>query len=169
MSAVLTDAVLEALAECDNDFQRASLLLRKRCREDSRLLLAIVDPWLNGAVAGMVAKVAQNYGIADRYGSTTATTDKANSQQGVKGNLPTNNAAVQAKPTPALSTQQIDQVVQAWGSSQPDAVTPSSTPPVSVISQLSKPAVDRPPTLGRIAAKRQQETLGQLAAAYKKS
>jgi hypothetical protein len=43
MSAVLTDAVLEALADSDNDYQRASLLLRKRCREDSRLLLAIVD------------------------------------------------------------------------------------------------------------------------------
>jgi hypothetical protein len=33
---------------------------------------------------------------------------------------------------------------------------------------LTKP-IERPPSLGKIAAKRQQETLGQLAAAYKKS
>lgn len=160
MSAVLTDAVLEALADSDNDYQRASLLLRKRCREDSRLLLAIVDPWLNGAVSGMVAKVAQSYGIADRFGqSAAAPQSKAQSST---------SAAPSSKPAPALSAQQIDQVVEAWGHTQPDAVSTPTNASVTVISQLTKP-IERPPSLGKIAAKRQQETLGQLAAAYKKS
>ena len=161
MSAVLTDAVLEALADSDNDYQRASLLLRKRCREDSRLLLAIVDPWINGSVSGMVAKVAQTYGIADRFSQQAADSAK-NDAKSATPSTPS------SKSDAALSAQQIDQVVQAWGHTQPDAVSVPSNASVSVISQLTKP-IERPPSLGKIAAKRQQETLGQLAAAYKKS
>jgi hypothetical protein len=44
---------------------------------------------------------------------------------------------------PPFRAQQIDQVVEAWGHTQPDAVSTPTNASVTVISQLTKP-IERP-------------------------
>jgi hypothetical protein len=161
MTTQLTDAILQALADSQNDYRLAVRLLRKRCNTDQALLLAVAQPWLNATLGAMVSKIGQTYGLQDE-GKTSVSEGKT---------------AAAARPTapdgasPQLSNAQLNKLLGLMGQAKPEQpkadATAAAINPATVLSQLAKPAPTSQAQLDQEAAKRQQQTWNQVAAAFK--
>jgi hypothetical protein len=136
-------------------------LLRKRCNTDQALLLAVAQPWLNATLGAMVTKIGQTYGLQDE-GKTSVSEGKT---------------AAAARPTapdgasPQLSNAQLNKLLGLMGQAKPEQpkadATAAAINPATVLSQLAKPAPTSQAQLDQEAAKRQQQTWNQVAAAFK--
>jgi hypothetical protein len=161
MTTQLTDAILQALADSQNDYRLAVRLLRKRCNTDQAMLLAVAQPWLNATLGAMVSKIGQTYGLQDE-GKTSVSEGKT---------------AAAARPTapdgasPQLSNAQLNKLLGLMGQAKPEQpkadATAAAINPATVLSQLAKPAPTSQAQLDQEAAKRQQQTWNQVAAAFK--
>lgn len=161
MTTQLTDAILQALADSQNDYRLAVRLLRKRCNTDQAMLLAVAQPWLNATLGAMVSKIGQTYGLKDE-GKTSVSEGKT---------------AAAARPTapdgasPQLSNAQLNKLLGLMGQAKPEQpkadATAAAINPATVLSQLAKPAPTSQAQLDQEAAKRQQQTWNQVAAAFK--
>jgi hypothetical protein len=165
MTTQLTDAILQALADSQNDYRLAVRLLRKRCNTDQAMLLAVAQPWLNATLGAMVSKIGQTYGLKDE-GKTSVSEGKTGEK-----------TAAAARPTapdgasPQLSNAQLNKLLGLMGGAKPEQpkadATAAAINPATVLSQLAKPAPTSQAQLDQEAAKRQQQTWNQVAAAFK--
>jgi hypothetical protein len=149
------------LADSQNDYRLAVRLLRKRCNTDQALLLAVAQPWLNATLGAMVTKIGQTYGLQDE-GKTSVSEGKT---------------AAAARPTapdgasPQLSNAQLNKLLGLMGQAKPEQpkadATAAAINPATVLSQLANPVAASQAQLDQEAAKRQQQTWNQVAAAFK--
>jgi hypothetical protein len=163
MTTQLTDAILQALADSQNDYRLAVRLLRKRCNTDQALLLAVAQPWLNATLGAMVTKIGQTYGLQDEGKTGEKTVPAARPTAAHPNSL--------GGASPQLSNAQLNKLLGLMGQAKPEQpkadATAAAINPATVLSQLAKPAPTSQAQLDQEAAKRQQQTWNQVAAAFK--